>query len=62
MPKAKKAAAALAKEPKARTKADNDAIHDYLTEQSGKKFDPKLVQLLFDNWDTVEDIRARMPD
>ena len=39
-----------------------EAIHAYLTEQSGKKFDPKLVQLLFDNWDTVEDIRARMPD
>jgi response regulator RpfG family c-di-GMP phosphodiesterase len=38
------------------------AIRDYLLEQSGKKFDPKLVRLVIDNWDTIEDIRARMPD
>ncbi len=39
-----------------------EAIHAYMVEQSGKKFDPKLVKLLLDNWDTVQDIRARMPD
>ena len=39
-----------------------EAIRDYLLDQSGKKFDPKLVQLVIDNWDTIEDIRARMPD
>jgi response regulator RpfG family c-di-GMP phosphodiesterase len=40
----------------------HQAIREYLVEQSGKKFDPKLVGLVLDNWDTIEDIRARMPD
>jgi len=39
-----------------------DDIRGFITEQTGKKFDPRLVQLLFDNWTRAEQIRTRFPD
>jgi len=37
-------------------------IRDFIVEQSGIKFEPKLVQLLLDHWDEVEAIRTKFPD
>lgn len=39
-----------------------DSIRAFCIQESGKKFDPKLVKILLDNWDEAELIRARMPD
>jgi len=39
-----------------------DSALDYLREQSGKQFDPMLVQTLLDNLDGVRSIYARFPD
>ena len=37
-------------------------VRDYILAQRGLKFDPALVDILLDNWDAAEAIRARMPD
>ena len=37
-------------------------IRDFILEQSGIKFDPRLVQILLDKWTEAESIRARFPD
>ncbi len=37
-------------------------IRAYLVEQSGIKFDPRLVELLFENWERVQTVRAKFPD
>ncbi|WP_228730076.1 HD domain-containing phosphohydrolase [Shewanella sedimentimangrovi] len=37
-------------------------IRAYLLEQSGKKFDPSLVQVLLDNFDLCQEVRSRYPD
>jgi len=39
-----------------------EKIRDFCIQESGKKFDPRLVQILLDHWDEAEEIRARMPD
>lgn len=37
-------------------------IREFMQGQSGRKFEPRLVELLFDRWREVEDLRARYPD
>lgn len=37
-------------------------IKQFFTEQRGKKFDPKLVDLLMENWDAANAIRNEYPD
>jgi response regulator RpfG family c-di-GMP phosphodiesterase len=39
-----------------------DAIRAFIAEQRGIKFDPRLVDLLFSNWDRAESIRRLLPD
>jgi response regulator RpfG family c-di-GMP phosphodiesterase len=39
-----------------------DDIRAYIVEQTGTKFEPRLVELLFDNWDRVQAVRSRLPD
>jgi len=39
-----------------------DEIRAFIVEQNGKKFEPRLVELLFDNWDRVQQVRAQLPD
>ncbi len=39
-----------------------DAIRAFLAEQRGIKFEPRLVDLLFANWERIESIRWLMPD
>lgn len=39
-----------------------DDIRTYLVEQSGIKFEPRLVELLFENWERVHAVRADLPD
>ncbi len=41
---------------------DSERIHTYLIEQSGKKFEPRLVELLVANWQRIQDVRAHLPD
>jgi response regulator RpfG family c-di-GMP phosphodiesterase len=41
--------------------ADAD-IQNYIRAQSGVKFEPKLVELLIENWDEAQRIRAGLPD
>lgn len=40
----------------------SDKIQTYIKEQSGIKFDPQLVDLLFQHWDEAEQVRLRLPD
>jgi putative nucleotidyltransferase with HDIG domain len=40
----------------------NEAIIAFIGERSGLQFDPKLVKILLDNMDAVNDIRRRFPD
>lgn len=40
----------------------NDQIKDYISEQSGKKFDPQIVNLLFKNFNTISSVRDMFPD
>jgi response regulator RpfG family c-di-GMP phosphodiesterase len=40
----------------------HEAIRDFIRQQSGIKFDPRLVRILFDNWDRAHDVRRLMPD
>jgi response regulator RpfG family c-di-GMP phosphodiesterase len=37
-------------------------IREFIVEQSGGKFDPKLVKILLDKWSDAEAIRANIPD
>jgi putative nucleotidyltransferase with HDIG domain len=37
-------------------------IRSFVSEQAGRKFDPRLVTLLFDHWDEAESLRQRYPD
>jgi putative nucleotidyltransferase with HDIG domain len=37
-------------------------IRAFLTEQSGKKFDPRLVELMFGNWERFLAVREQLPD
>jgi putative nucleotidyltransferase with HDIG domain len=37
-------------------------IRNYVSDQTGRKFDPRLVTLLFENWDEAEALRQRYPD
>lgn len=39
-----------------------EEVQAFIGGQSGRKFDPRLVQVLFDHWDAAEAIRARLPD
>jgi response regulator RpfG family c-di-GMP phosphodiesterase len=38
------------------------AIREFITEQRGRKFDPALVDLLFEHWEAAQAIRAELPD
>ncbi|WP_378954708.1 HD-GYP domain-containing protein [Pelosinus sp. sgz500959] len=40
----------------------NHKIKDYIREESGKKFDPQIVNLFFKNFDTISSIREMFPD
>jgi putative nucleotidyltransferase with HDIG domain len=37
-------------------------IRNYISDQIGRKFDPRLVTLLFEQWDEAEALRQRFPD
>ena len=37
-------------------------IRAFIVEQSGIKFEPRLVELLFENWDRIQTVRAQLPD
>lgn len=37
-------------------------IRAFIVEQSGVKFEPRLVELLFENWDRVQAVRGQLPD
>lgn len=39
-----------------------EEVQGFIRGQSGRKFDPTLVELLFTRWDEAEDIRSRLPD
>jgi response regulator RpfG family c-di-GMP phosphodiesterase len=39
-----------------------DEIRAFIVEQNGKKFEPRLVELLFEHWDRVQAVRAQLPD
>jgi putative nucleotidyltransferase with HDIG domain len=41
---------------------DDERIRDFIAGQRGQKFDPHLVDLLFDRWDEVQALRERLPD
>ena len=41
---------------------ETDSVLNYFKDQSGKHFDPKLVQILFDNIDEFHEINARYAD
>ncbi|MCB1560427.1 MAG: DUF3369 domain-containing protein [Xanthomonadales bacterium] len=38
------------------------SIRRFFSDQSGRKFDPELVNLLFDGWDEAQTLRERFPD
>lgn len=40
----------------------SEKIQNFIREQSGIKFDPNLVELLFKHWDTAEEVRLQLPD
>jgi putative nucleotidyltransferase with HDIG domain len=37
-------------------------IRSFISDQTGRKFDPRLVTLLYENWDEAESLRQRFPD
>jgi response regulator RpfG family c-di-GMP phosphodiesterase len=39
-----------------------DDIRTYIVEQNGAKFEPRLVELLFENWDRMQAVRTQLPD
>lgn len=41
---------------------DSDDVKIYITEQSGKQFDPQLVELVIENFERFLEIRAQIPD
>jgi response regulator RpfG family c-di-GMP phosphodiesterase len=40
----------------------DDEIRAFIDSQSGHKFEPKLVELLFQHWDTMRDVKINFPD
>ncbi len=40
----------------------SEKIRDYIVDQQGTKFDPRLVAILLEKWSDAEAIRARTPD
>ncbi len=40
----------------------SEKIRVFIQEQSGVKFDPRLVELLFTHWDEAELVRSQLPD
>lgn len=53
---------ALAHERSYKPAWDDEAIHAYLREERGRKFDPLLVDLALAGWDDIGAIRARYRD
>ena len=41
---------------------EDQRIREFIAGKRGQKFDPHLVDLLFDRWEQVQDLRARLPD
>ncbi len=39
-----------------------EEVQAFIRGQAGRKFDPRLVDVLFTQWDAAEDIRRRLPD
>ena len=39
-----------------------DDIRMFVVEQNGVKFEPRLVELLFEHWDRVQAVRMQLPD
>ncbi len=39
-----------------------DDIRAFIVEQNGVKFEPRLVELLFEHWERVQAVRAQLPD
>ena len=39
-----------------------DDIRAFIVEQNGKKFEPRLVELVFEHWDRIQAVRAQLPD
>ena len=39
-----------------------DDVRAYMIAESGRKFEPRLVDLLFEHWDRVHAVRAQLPD
>jgi len=39
-----------------------EEVQAFIRGQAGRKFDPRLVDVLFSQWDAAEDIRRRLPD
>lgn len=40
----------------------DEEIQSFIRSQSGVKFEPKLVELLIENWEALQHIRAALPD
>ncbi len=40
----------------------DEQIQDFIREQRGRKFDPDLVDVMFEHWHEVEAVRAKLPD
>ncbi len=41
---------------------DDERIRQFIAGKRGQKFDPHLVDLLFDRWEQVQALRAQLPD
>lgn len=41
---------------------DDEAIHNYMREESGRIFDPNIVDLLFENMEKLKEIKQLYPD
>jgi len=39
-----------------------DDVRKFLLEQKGRKFDPRLIEVLMNSFDLFEQIKARLPD
>ncbi|HZP66888.1 MAG TPA: DUF3369 domain-containing protein [Rudaea sp.] len=39
-----------------------DDIRAYIVEENGRKFEPRLVELLFEHWDRIQAVREQLPD
>ena len=40
----------------------SESIQQFIRSQSGIKFDPDLVEILFKHWDAAEEVRLQLPD